>query len=78
MNFVERLVQRDGYRIYAREYPGEEPPIILMHGFPDNLHLYDCPVAVSTIRWDAEHTSSFLQVEWGFTDYHTRGLWNGS
>jgi haloalkane dehalogenase len=41
MNFIERLVQRDRYRIYAREYPGEEPAIILMHGFPDNLHLYD-------------------------------------
>jgi pimeloyl-ACP methyl ester carboxylesterase len=24
-----------------REYGGEEPAIILMHGFPDNLHLYD-------------------------------------
>jgi len=27
--------------MYAREYPGEEPAIVLMHGFPDNLHLYD-------------------------------------
>jgi pimeloyl-ACP methyl ester carboxylesterase len=25
----------------VREYPGEEPSIVLMHGFPDNLHLYD-------------------------------------
>jgi haloalkane dehalogenase len=41
MNFTERFVQRDHQRIYAREYPGEEPAIILMHGFPDNLHLYD-------------------------------------
>ncbi len=41
MNFIERFVQRDRHRIYAREYPGEEPAIILMHGFPDNLHLYD-------------------------------------
>lgn len=41
MNFIEHFVQRDRYRIYAREYPGEEPPIGLMHGFPDNLHLYD-------------------------------------
>ena len=41
MNFVERFVQRDQYRIYSREYPGEEPAIILMHGFPDNLHLHD-------------------------------------
>ena len=41
MNYNERFVQRDQYRIYAREYAGAEPAIILMHGFPDNLHLYD-------------------------------------
>ena len=41
MNFAEQLVQRHQHRIYAREYAGEEPAIILMHGFPDNLHLYD-------------------------------------
>jgi haloalkane dehalogenase len=23
------------------EYPGDEPAIVLMHGFPDDLHLYD-------------------------------------
>jgi len=40
-NYTEAFVQRDQYRIYVREYPGEEPAIILMHGFPDNLHLYD-------------------------------------
>ncbi|MGB2712560.1 MAG: alpha/beta hydrolase [Vicinamibacterales bacterium] len=37
----ETLVQRNQHRIYVREYPGDEPAIILMHGFPDNLHLYD-------------------------------------
>jgi pimeloyl-ACP methyl ester carboxylesterase len=41
MNLAERSVQRDQHRIYAREYPGEEPTIVLMHGFPDNFHLYD-------------------------------------
>jgi haloalkane dehalogenase len=41
MNFTEQVVRRDEYRIFAREYAGEEPAIILMHGFPDNLHLYD-------------------------------------
>jgi pimeloyl-ACP methyl ester carboxylesterase len=41
MNFIEQFVQRDRHRIYAREYAGEEPAIVLMHGFPDNLHLYD-------------------------------------
>jgi haloalkane dehalogenase len=37
----EIVVPRDRHRLYVRDYPGEEPPIILMHGFPDNLHLYD-------------------------------------
>lgn len=41
MSFHETFVQRGQYRILVRDYPGEEPPIILMHGFPDNLHLYD-------------------------------------
>jgi pimeloyl-ACP methyl ester carboxylesterase len=41
VEFTERPVQRDQHRIYAREYAGYEPTIILMHGFPDNLHLYD-------------------------------------
>ncbi|WP_411725773.1 alpha/beta fold hydrolase [Methyloglobulus sp.] len=41
MNFIEQFVQRDQHRIYVREYVGEEPTIILLHGFPDNLHLHD-------------------------------------
>lgn len=39
--YTERFIKRGAYRIYAREYPGLDPTIILMHGFPDNLHLYD-------------------------------------
>jgi hypothetical protein len=30
----ETFVQRNQHRIYVREHPGEEPTIILMHGFP--------------------------------------------
>jgi pimeloyl-ACP methyl ester carboxylesterase len=41
MKFREQFVERDQHRIYAREYAGDEPAIVLMHGFPDNLHLYD-------------------------------------
>jgi haloalkane dehalogenase len=41
MVYQETFVQRLQYRIYVREYSGEEPTIVLMHGFPDNLHLYD-------------------------------------
>jgi haloalkane dehalogenase len=41
MNYQESWVKRDGHRIYTREYPGQEPAILLLHGFPDDLHLYD-------------------------------------
>jgi len=41
MAYRERSVRRDQHQIHVREYPGTEPTIILMHGFPDNLHLYD-------------------------------------
>jgi haloalkane dehalogenase len=41
MKFREHSVHRGEFRIYAREFAGTEPTIILMHGFPDNLHLYD-------------------------------------
>jgi haloalkane dehalogenase len=39
--YREHLVPRGGHRIYSRDHPGEEPAIVLMHGFPDDLHLYD-------------------------------------
>jgi hypothetical protein len=33
MEYRKHLVPRGRYRIYAREYEGEEPAIVLMHGF---------------------------------------------
>jgi haloalkane dehalogenase len=63
MSFTEQFVRRDQHRIYVREYAGEEPTIILMHGFPDNLHLYDrllpylsparCVVSFDFLGWGA-------------------------
>ncbi len=41
MEYSEHWVPRGEHRIYAREYPGEGPAIVPMHGFPDNLRLYD-------------------------------------
>jgi pimeloyl-ACP methyl ester carboxylesterase len=41
MTYQEAWVDRNGHRIYAREYPGQEPAVVLLHGFPDDLHLYD-------------------------------------
>jgi pimeloyl-ACP methyl ester carboxylesterase len=34
-------VTRGPYRLHAEVVPGVGPPIVLMHGFPDNTHLYD-------------------------------------
>jgi len=34
-------VAHDGYRLWAGEQPGKGPGIVLMHGMPDNHHLYD-------------------------------------
>jgi pimeloyl-ACP methyl ester carboxylesterase len=41
LSYTEHVVHRGPYHMNAREYPGEEPAIVLMHGFPDNQHLYD-------------------------------------
>src|SRR5262245_7415853 len=41
MVYQETVVRRDQYRIHVRDHPGAGPAIILMHGFPDNVHLYD-------------------------------------
>src|SRR6185369_11203875 len=41
MDYETTSVHLDGHAIHARVYPGDGPVIVLMHGFPDNLHLYD-------------------------------------
>jgi len=41
MAYKETVVRRDQHRIHVLDHPGAGPPIILMRGFPDNLHLYD-------------------------------------
>jgi pimeloyl-ACP methyl ester carboxylesterase len=41
MNCTEHFARLDQHRLYVREYPGQGPAILLMHGFPDNMHLYD-------------------------------------
>lgn len=39
--FTEHRVPRPGGSLYARDYAGAGPAFVLMHGFPDNLHIYD-------------------------------------
>src|SRR4030088_1814093 len=38
---TEHRIQREQGRVYARDYEGAGPAFVLMHGFPDNLHIWD-------------------------------------
>ena len=65
MVYQETFVQRNQHRIYVREHLGAEPAIILMHGFPDNLHLYD---RVSPYLSPARRVVLFDFLGWGSSD----------
>ena len=65
LNYKEKLVQLNQYRIYVRDYPGKEPAIILMHGFPDNLHLYDRLVPFLS---PPQRVIVFYFLGWGASD----------
>ena len=37
----EHYVYHGGGSLYVLDYAGEEPAIVLMHGFPDDHRIYD-------------------------------------
>ena len=37
----ERRTDTPNGHVFVREIPGEDPPIVLMHGFPDDHRIYD-------------------------------------
>jgi haloalkane dehalogenase len=39
--FTEHRVPRTEGSLYVRDYAGAGPAFVLMHGFPDNLHIWD-------------------------------------
>jgi haloalkane dehalogenase len=41
IRFTEHHIPRGEGRVYARDYAGSGPAFVLMHGFPDNLHIWD-------------------------------------
>jgi pimeloyl-ACP methyl ester carboxylesterase len=65
LSYTEHAIERGPYHMYAREYPGEEPAIVLMHGFPDTLHLYDrlLPWLITSRR-----VVTFDFLGWGASD----------
>ncbi len=64
-NYSEGFVNRGEHRIYVREYAGQDPAIVLMHGFPDNLHLYDRLISYLS---PARHVITFDFLGWGESD----------
>ncbi len=40
-DFTEHRVPTAGGAVYVRDYPGNQPAFVLLHGFPDNGHIYD-------------------------------------
>ena len=63
-SYRQHLVPRGRHRLYAREYPGLGPAVVLLHGFPDDLHLYDRLVPELAGR----RVVSFDFLGWGASD----------
>jgi haloalkane dehalogenase len=59
-SFVEHHVPRGEGRVYARDYKGAGPAFVLMHGFPDNLHIWDDLVPYLTASGRRVVTFDFL------------------
>jgi haloalkane dehalogenase len=64
--FTEHSILRDGHCIYVREYAGRDPAIILLHGFPDNLRLYDA--LVPHLLSAGRRVITFDFLGWGQSD----------
>ena len=39
--FTEHRIARDRGSVHVRDFPGNGPAFVLLHGFPDNSHIYD-------------------------------------
>ena len=71
-DYTETWVRRGAHRIYARTMDPTErggdaagPPLVLLHGFPDNLHLYD---RLSPYLRPARPIVMFDFLGWGASD----------
>lgn len=61
-----RWVRRGAHRIHARDYPGTDPTIVLLHGFPDDLHLYD--LLIPALTGSGRRVVAFDFLGWGESD----------
>lgn len=65
ITFTELWADRGPHRIRVRDYPGNSPAIVLMHGFPDDKHLYDWTVPYLAGR---RRVVTFDFLGWGESD----------
>ena len=65
-SFVEHYVPREQGRVYAREYKGAGAAFVLMHGFPDNLHIWDD--LISYLIADGRRVVTFDFLGFGASD----------
>jgi pimeloyl-ACP methyl ester carboxylesterase len=72
----DHLVKTPKGDVFVREIPGDDPPIVLMHGFPDDHSIYDrllplhpalTPLADAMINDDAQRLwlLQFTGDHWG-------------
>jgi haloalkane dehalogenase len=59
-------VPRDGHSLYVQEYVGKGPTLVLLHGFPDNLHIFDR--IVPYLIKDGRHVVAFDFLGFGSSD----------
>uniref|UniRef100_UPI0023F9BC04 alpha/beta fold hydrolase n=1 Tax=Caballeronia sp. BR00000012568055 TaxID=2918761 RepID=UPI0023F9BC04 len=69
--FIEHRIPVTGGSLYVRDYAGNGPAFVPMHGFPDNLHIYDeiIPYLVSAGR----RVVAFDFLGFGFSDKPGQG-----
>ena len=65
--YSEHLVSYQGFNIYVRHYAGTGPAFVLMHGFPDNVHIYDRLIPALPGR----QVIAFDFLGWGASDKPT-------
>jgi haloalkane dehalogenase len=66
-SYTEHRIPRGASGIYARHYAGTGPAFVLMHGFPDNSHIYDRLIPYLRDR----QVISFDFLGWGASDKPT-------
>jgi haloalkane dehalogenase len=63
-SFQEHRVPFNDHQLHAREFPGKGPAIVLLHGFPDDMQLYDDLVPCLKER----RVITFDFLGWGLSD----------